>query len=149
MGKEHRDGINLQSAWLKQANLREAILNGADFRGASLNIANFVNSSFGLADFWGAKFAEANFHYADFRWAKNLDKAIWPKDWKLVKKSDVSKFIAQIQQIIDRTWKLPNTYYCDDYIIALESIEFCVRDFLEKYPEWVKKEEDNGESITR
>jgi uncharacterized protein YjbI with pentapeptide repeats len=66
---------NLEEADIFGANLYRAFLNGTNLRRAYLKGANLYEANFFGADLEGA----------DFSGAKNLDKAIIPMGWKLVK----------------------------------------------------------------
>ncbi|MDR1871999.1 MAG: pentapeptide repeat-containing protein [Deltaproteobacteria bacterium] len=68
-------GADLSWSLFSRANLKEA-----DFSEANLKEADFSE-----ANLKGADFSEANLKGADFSEAKNLDEAIWPKGWRLVK----------------------------------------------------------------
>jgi hypothetical protein len=73
--------INLEEADIYGANLYRAFLNGANLRRAYLKGANLYE-----ANFYGA-----DLECADFSMAKNMDKAIMPKGWKLVKVEEDSR----------------------------------------------------------
>jgi uncharacterized protein YjbI with pentapeptide repeats len=71
-------GAKLFLANLRSADLCEASLCGANLCGANFDGANFDGASFDGASFYGANLSKA----------KNLDKAIMPKGWKLVKEDN-------------------------------------------------------------
>jgi uncharacterized protein YjbI with pentapeptide repeats len=60
-------------------------LPGLEWKEVYLEKQDFTGLEFYCSCFKGARFNFADFEGADFNQAKNLDKAIWPKGWKLVK----------------------------------------------------------------
>ncbi|MDR1871995.1 MAG: pentapeptide repeat-containing protein [Deltaproteobacteria bacterium] len=81
-------GANLDKIDFSYASFYGALFIEAVFTDAELIEAILIRTRFTNADLRFARFDGADFNGADFSWAKNLDKAIWPKGWRLVKEED-------------------------------------------------------------
>lgn len=84
-------GIDFSRADFWGAKFYKAIILDADFTEAALRGSDFTQANFTQATFKGANFRDVYFQDvdlfgADFSSAKNLDKAKWPKGYRLVKK---------------------------------------------------------------
>ena len=78
-GRRFRDA-NLEGADFTDANLRNANMRGADLANSLFRLASFRGANFSGSDFMGADLDGVN-----FSGAKNLDRAVWPKGYRLVK----------------------------------------------------------------